>query len=516
MVAASRPSGHIHNPKARETARRRTAYERIDAAYFAGQISESARELAKWQLRVLCGMGTSFDTTQSEQARRFLCPCRRRYLSRRQILRLNEELDVADLIWREQRGNGYRTYITAYVPRPVPCAEEREASVEHAPQVHEPTYAEVRQALDRAVAAGEVERAAMLAYQLAMLLARQANVDQAPPVRPDPLPQPALFFGASDGDIHDTPLVTAASPTFRIKDSDIPDRDVESPVCGQPAGYGGDGHDTHSTGKKHGKDVPVTAAVSRLQAWGVESPAKLRRFAAAPLEQIDHAFLAAQQAGGGVGLGLAMLEHGVWQRESRLVPPPGVNSIRGHQERHYTRLCPWCGVHSVRLTLPGSCCEQCGRLPDVAVTTDTGFAPNRAQLPVPQGEAAVRSNSGKPAQSMPHANDGDNRDAAHAELWHAVTTQLAVSPTEWDTWIAPTRLLSLDAEEAIIGAPNIFVRDEVERRYQQQLAAALSTCCGGPRRVRIVIAHPAVRQINDMHTSLNERTCCWKIQGCPV
>jgi hypothetical protein len=607
MAAAPLPSGQTQNPKARETARRRAAYERIDAAYFAGQISESARELAKWQLRVLCGLGTSFDTTQSEQARRFLCPCRRRYLSRRQILRLNEELDAADLIWREIRGNGYRTHITAYVPRPVACAEDREAPAAPAQQAHEPTYDEVRQALDRAMAAGEAERAAMLAYQLAMLLARQANVDQAAPVRPDPPPVAALFFGAAHGDTGDTSLVTRVSPPPRIKDSDIPDRDVESSVCGTPAEPGGDGNDTHSNGKKHGKDVPATPAVTRLRAWGVESPTKLRHFSAAPLEQIDHAFLAAQQAGGGVGLGLAMLEHGVWKRGSSLVSPPGVSNISGQQERHYARPCPSCGAHSVRLTLPGSCCEQCGRWPDAAVGTDNSLRPDPAlwqqimeridpdqerlaawlalatlahddaqrlvvvcpnrsvcqaikdqyldrigveatallgcdiQIDIiaqdllgetrliagrdanescptssearimltetrgtqvlaqvqAHGDQGIHTRAETVLKQEQHRQRTDHMSvcvAAYDDVWQMVTTQVNVPHDEWITWIAPTRLLHLDQDYAIIGTPNTFVRDVVEERYRQQLAAGLSARLGRPLQVQVVIASSMTRR----------------------
>jgi predicted transcriptional regulator len=77
---------------------------------------------------------------------------------------------------------------------------------------------------------------------------------------------------------------------------------------------------------------------------------------------------------------------------------------------------------------------------------------------------------------------------ARTALWRTVTTQLMVPPLAWSTWIAPTRLLVLDEDHAIIGTPNIFVRDEVTDVYRPQLETVLSTCVGHPVRIEVVIA----------------------------
>ncbi len=78
--------------RATETARRRSAYTAIDAAYRAHLITESARELAKWYVRCCCGVRCFHDLTQAAQAAQF-------GVSRRTIITLVQHLVAADLIW---------------------------------------------------------------------------------------------------------------------------------------------------------------------------------------------------------------------------------------------------------------------------------------------------------------------------------------------------------------------------------------------------------------------------------
>ena len=217
------------------------------------------------ELRVAVWNGQLFDPHQAEQARRFLCPRYQRHLSRRHIIRLTEELAAADLIWREPRGTGYRTYITAYVPRPVEPAEENQsdAGIEPTPEVHEATLDELRQAVDQALATGALGRAAMLAYHFAMRLAQYANTDLPTTGEQGATANAPLFFGVLHGDIQDTNYVTAESPDSFVKESDIPFGDVEPPVCA----HGGDGKDTSCKYQHtHQDELPETDAIARLRA----------------------------------------------------------------------------------------------------------------------------------------------------------------------------------------------------------------------------------------------------------
>ncbi len=86
--------GQATTARARETARRRGAYQAIDAAYRAHLITETARELAKWYVRQCCGVRAYHDLTQASQACQF-------GLSRRTIITLVQQLIAADLIWLE-------------------------------------------------------------------------------------------------------------------------------------------------------------------------------------------------------------------------------------------------------------------------------------------------------------------------------------------------------------------------------------------------------------------------------
>jgi chromosomal replication initiation ATPase DnaA len=48
-------------------------------------------------------------------------------------------------------------------------------------------------------------------------------------------------------------------------------------------------------------------------------------------------------------------------------------------------------------------------------------------------------------------------------------------------------LLQLDDEQAIVGVPNIFIRDEVAEVYRHQIEAALGILCGRPISMTVII-----------------------------
>jgi len=266
------------NPRAKETARRRPALDAIDAQYYAGNLTDTERDFARWQVRKLCETRDYFDVTQEEQAQRYVCPRRQRTLSPRQIKRVNDELEAVGLIWRSKRGTTYRTYITAYVPRPstTPPADEIVAT--------SPTEEEQQQ--DR-------DRTALWLFMAAMQLASADG---------------ASFFVPTEGDIDVKELGTPMSPSPSINESDPPKGGIASPVCDA----GGGGKDTSTTNTNTPDHEPDEPEIMQcLRASDVRHEATLRQCAAAPARAAE-VFGAWQAKGGGPGLFYTMWHHGVW------------------------------------------------------------------------------------------------------------------------------------------------------------------------------------------------------------
>ncbi len=80
---------------------------------------------------------------------------------------------------------------------------------------------------------------------------------------------------------------------------------------------------------------------------------------------------------------------------------------------------------------------------------------------------------------------------ANQALWHAVltTVQRDVAPVEFATWLEPTVLLEVDAEQqtVVIGTPNVFARDAVQQRYQALLTETLSAQVQQAYTIEVVI-----------------------------
>src|SRR4051812_8466439 len=61
--------------------------------------------------------------------------------------------------------------------------------------------------------------------------------------------------------------------------------------------------------------------------------------------------------------------------------------------------------------------------------------------------------------------------------------------SEFDTWIKPTTLVAIEDSMAIVGTPNIFVRQELEGRYIAPITETLTTILGYPVQVQVVIGN---------------------------
>lgn len=77
------------------------------------------------------------------------------------------------------------------------------------------------------------------------------------------------------------------------------------------------------------------------------------------------------------------------------------------------------------------------------------------------------------------------------QIWQAALgdLQLRLSPSEFETWLKPTSLVALENDQAIIGTPNVFVRQELEGRYVAPLQATLNSILGYPVEVQVVISN---------------------------
>lgn len=71
-----------------------------------------------------------------------------------------------------------------------------------------------------------------------------------------------------------------------------------------------------------------------------------------------------------------------------------------------------------------------------------------------------------------------NQTAVH--LWEKVLEQIreAIGPQKFQLWFLATSLIDVDERTAVIGVPNVFTRDWLERRFTGEVSRALETALG--------------------------------------
>jgi hypothetical protein len=123
----------------------------------------------------------------------------------------------------------------------------------------------------------------------------------------------------------------------------------------------------------------------------------------------------------------------------------------------------------------------------------TAMAAQRA-IPVasgsrPQSRPPKRSAQGVSAGLQATLLGPEPAILPHAALWAAARDRLArdLPATDWNTWIAPLVVLDLVDDMAVIGAPNVFVRDEVMARYREPLATVLGEQIGRAMQIELVV-----------------------------
>jgi hypothetical protein len=93
------------------------------------------------------------------------------------------------------------------------------------------------------------------------------------------------------------------------------------------------------------------------------------------------------------------------------------------------------------------------------------------------------------ASVVPIVGTFSSGERAYAQLWEAVLARVAPSLSQdtLTTWVHPTVLLDIQPDVAIVGTPNVFVRDEVEAHYKTLLVDALALELARPITITCVI-----------------------------
>ncbi len=92
---------------------------------------------------------------------------------------------------------------------------------------------------------------------------------------------------------------------------------------------------------------------------------------------------------------------------------------------------------------------------------------------------------GVPAQPAAASQDAQ----ACEKLWEAAIALLKgqLAAADVDIWLVPARLLAVEANRAVIGADNVFVREQIEQRYQELVRGTLQSLVGQPLEVQVVV-----------------------------
>ena len=77
------------------------------------------------------------------------------------------------------------------------------------------------------------------------------------------------------------------------------------------------------------------------------------------------------------------------------------------------------------------------------------------------------------------------------QIWQAALgdLQLRVQREAFDTWIKPATLVALEDDRAVIRAPNIFVRQELEDHYADKIQNTLHTILGYPVQLHMIVGN---------------------------
>ena len=238
------------------------------------------------------------------------------------------------------------------------------------------------------------------------------------------------------------------------------------------------------TGGEGGKETPQTTverfeeneATSRLQAEGVTDPGVLHELQARPIGEVECAIRYVARCRGKddprrPGLIVHLIRRGFGTRRRSYFERPR-REDRGDHKRSANPLRALPVNDPRRYLSQGFCCHgvfgNCPWCDPSASTVGASDHPDR-----------------------PFYSDGAREpvNSEVEELWQAVQAHMhmIVPRNEYETWIQTTTLLALEDGLAIVGTPNIFVREEVQHQYKAQLEATMSQVYNGPINIQVVI-----------------------------
>src|SRR4051812_42854685 len=86
-----------------------------------------------------------------------------------------------------------------------------------------------------------------------------------------------------------------------------------------------------------------------------------------------------------------------------------------------------------------------------------------------------------------------------SNLWQAVLgeIELSVSRGNFMTWFKQTQLLKYDNEAAVIGVPNVFIKQQLERKYNDLITDTLKKNGVTPERIDYKIHTVTPRKSRD-------------------
>ena len=105
-------------------------------------------------------------------------------------------------------------------------------------------------------------------------------------------------------------------------------------------------------------------------------------------------------------------------------------------------------------------------------------------------------------------NQGINREPGRMStvLWQSVLgeIELSVSQGNFATWFKPTTLESNNDGHVSIGVPNIFVKQQLEKRFNDQIVSALSSNGVVPKSITYIIPTTATSQRNTVSREIRD------------
>ena len=85
-------------------------------------------------------------------------------------------------------------------------------------------------------------------------------------------------------------------------------------------------------------------------------------------------------------------------------------------------------------------------------------------------------------------------EAQVTAVWNVARAKLAevVAPDDFTTWLQPAWLVDIVEDIAVVGTPNVFVRDMLRDTFVDTLAGVLSHEIGRAVQVELVIGDPGM------------------------